>query len=270
MITCPTNFAWMQHGLGMAMMLKMSGPEACADTNIAHLLINMRFFMILTALVSGTPTFLSDTEWKEAPWKSRNASKNHMDKLLDIMCDIPGLRSEFMQSLRESIDGQISSQAVQEAIRLNDRLQHWHATWLIAPESATTTSSATDRLHHYEAPWNHPIKYTNLVAANTKCLYLAAQILVFEVLLLSTKPLADLRPGDLCAAFESMQRAAVEICRSADFHFDAANGDSRLGRLFILWPLMVAARVLESRSNDEEESERYKEWVRSLQRKAEM
>lgn len=237
---CTSPDAWIRHGQGISTLFQMQGPEMCRDKNMFELFRSNRFLIILSSLASRQPTFLSQEPWKAMPWQQQNIAKDSMDLLLDMMADIPALRSTLLV-LQNSLDTDeakafMSHKLTEEALPVFARLLEWRKSWEALPEGHIISISAED-----ERQENSSLHFTSLRAANCCSLYDASLILVLETILLSAQP-GQLHAGAAATFHEKARQAAMEICASLDFQLQ--NSHTRLGQLFVLWPLREAGKIL--------------------------
>jgi len=208
--------------------------------NMFELFRNSRFLIVLSSLASRRPTFLSEQTWKTVPWQQQNVAKDSMDDLLDIMADVPALRSTLL-TLQNSIDTADANAATyyalaEDATAVLARFQEWRKSWDASPEGGIVRVAAGE-----EDPDNESLHFASLYAANCCSLYDASLILVLETILLSAQP-GQLYPGVATTLYEKGRQAAMEICASLDFQLQHSH--TRLGQLFVLWPLREAGKIL--------------------------
>ena len=214
MMLCTSHDAWVRHGLGISVLIQTQGPEACRDKTMFEIFRNSRFLIILSSLATRCPTYLSEDTWRTVPWQQQTVPKDNMDLLLDIMSEVPALRSRLFE------------------------LQIWRGDWDVSPEGhiiELTESEPAKRLGEKS------LHFTSLYAANCCSLYDASLILVLETVLLCAQP-GQLYPGIAATLFERSRQAAIEICQSLDYQLQ--NSHTRLGQLFVLWPLREAGKIL--------------------------
>lgn len=207
-----------------------------------------RFLIVLSSLASRRPTFLSEQTWKTVPWQQQNVAKDSMDNLLDIMSDVPALRSTLF-TLQNSIDTAETNAATyytlaEDATAVLARFQEWRKTWDASSEGGIVKVAADE-----EQPDNESLHFANLYAANCCSLYDASLILIIETILLSAQP-GQLYPGVAAILYEKGRQAAMEICASLDFQLQHSH--TRLGQLFVLWPLREAGKMLSKGSPAEQ------------------
>ncbi|KEQ61216.1 uncharacterized protein M437DRAFT_67588 [Aureobasidium melanogenum CBS 110374] len=236
---CTSHDAWIRHGQGISTLFQMQGPEMCRDRNMFELFRSNRFLIILSSLASRRPTFLSQASWKTMPWQQQKVAKDGMDLLHDIMADIPALRSTLLV-LQDSIDTDEAKAATyhdlaEKALPVLAELLEWRKSWDALPEGHIISISAEER------PENCSLHFTSLRSANCCSLYDAALILVLETILLSAQQ-GQLHAGAAATLYEKARQAAMEICASLDFQLQ--NSHTRLGQLFVLWPLREAGKIL--------------------------
>jgi hypothetical protein len=163
-----------------------------------------------------------------------------MDSLLDIMCEVPSLRSTLFTL--HDIAGTADTNAVtyytlaEDAIAVLTRLQEWRKSWDASPEGFIVRISADE-----EQLENGSLHFVSLYAANCCSLYDASLILILETILLSAQP-DQLHPGIATTLYEKACQVAMEICASLDFQLQHSH--TRLGQLFVLWPLREVGRIL--------------------------
>ncbi|KAH0366426.1 hypothetical protein KCU65_g5397, partial [Aureobasidium melanogenum] len=240
MMLCTSHDAWIRHGQGISTLFQMQGPEMCRDKNMFELFRSNRFLIILSSLASRQPTFLSQEPWKTMPWQQQNVAKDSMDLLHDIMADIPALRSTLLV-LQKSLDTDEAKAAMyyslaQETLPVLAQLLEWRNSWDALPEGQIISISADE-----QQPENRSLHFTSLQAANCCSLYDASLILVLETILLSAQS-GQLHAGAAATLYEKALQAAMEICASLDFQLQ--NSHTRLGQLFVLWPLREAGKIL--------------------------
>jgi hypothetical protein len=138
MLLCTSHDAWIRHGQGISTLFQLYGPEKCRDKNMFELFRSSRFPIFLSSLASRKSTFLSEHLWKTFPWQLQNVGKNSMDFLLDVMCDIPILRSILSTShdLADTAGTTTTTHRTlaEDAIAVLNRLQEWRKIWDVSPE----------------------------------------------------------------------------------------------------------------------------------------
>jgi hypothetical protein len=240
MLLCTSHDAWIRHGQGISTLFQLYGPETCRDRNMFELFRSSRFLIFLSSLASRKSTFLSEQSWKTTPWQQQNVGKDSMDLLLDIICDVPALRSTLFTS-HDLVDTANTTTTMhrtlaEDAIAVLNRLQEWRRTWDASPEGCISQQSTDE-----EQPEPGSLHFTSLYAANCCSLYNASLILVLETVLSSAQP-GQSYPGDTSTFYEKAHQAAMEICASLDFQLQHSH--TRLGQLFVLWPLREAGKIL--------------------------
>lgn len=248
MLLCTSHDAWIRHGQGISTLFQSYGPETCRDKNIFDLFRSSRFLIVLSSLASRRPTFLSEQSWKTIPWQQQNVAKDSMESLLDIICDVPALRSTLftLQNSADALDADAATYyaLAEDATAVLIRLQEWRQIWNASPEGSIVRVSANgDQLE------NESLHFASLYAANCCSLYDASLILVIETILLSAQP-GQLFPGVATTLYEKGRQAAMEICASLDFQLQHSH--TRLGQLFVIWPLREAGKMLSKGSPAEQ------------------
>ncbi|THY95362.1 hypothetical protein D6C92_04436 [Aureobasidium pullulans] len=242
MMLCTSHDAWVRHRLGMSTLIQLQGPEACRDKTMFELFRSSRFLIILSSLASRCSTYLSGNSWRTVPWQRQTVSKDNMDFLLDIMSEIPALRSRlFKLQGNTGADNYGTSSFYQlagDALQVASQLQHWRSSWDLSPEGNIIEFAVQEPAKRLGEKSLH---FTSLYAANCCSLYDASLILVLETVLLCAQP-GQLHPGIAATLFERSRQAAIEICQSLDYQLQ--NSHTRLGQLFILWPLREAGKIL--------------------------
>ncbi|THX72464.1 hypothetical protein D6D04_09074 [Aureobasidium pullulans] len=226
------------------------GPEACRDKTMFEIFRNSRFLIILSSLATRCPTYLSEDTWRTVPWQQQTVPKDNMDLLLDIMSEIPALRSRLFE-----LQGNTGAdnhetfpfyRLAEDALQVASQLQIWRGDWDVSPEGhiiELTESEPAKRLGEKS------LHFTSLYAANCCSLCDASLILVLETVLLCAQP-GQLNPGIATTLFEKSRQAAIEICQSLDYQLQ--NSHTRLGQLFVLWPLREAGKILAKGSISEQ------------------
>jgi hypothetical protein len=239
MLLCTSHDAWIRHGQGIATLFQLHGPPTCRDKNTFELFRSSRFLIVLASLASRRPTFLSEQSWKIVPWQQQNQPKDSMDSLLDVMTDVPTLRSTLftLQNIADTADLNAATYhaLAEDATAVFTRLQEWRKIWDTTPEGCIV------RVSPDEQPENESLHFASLYAANCCSLYDASLILVLETILLSAQS-GQLYPGAATILYEKARQAAMEICASLDFQLQHSH--TRLGQLFVIWPLREAGKIL--------------------------
>ena len=247
---CTSHDAWVRHGLGISVLIQTQGPEACRDKTMFEIFRNSRFLIILSSLATRCSTYLSGDTWRTVPWQQQTVPKDNMDLLLDIMSEVPALRSKLFE-----LQGNTGAdnhetfpfyRLAEDALQVASQLQIWRGDWDVSPEGniiELTESEPAKRLGEKS------LHFTSLYAANCCSLYDAALILVLETVLLCAQS-GPLYPGIATTLFEKSRQAAIEICQSLDYQLQ--NSHARLGQLFVLWPLREAGKILAKGSISEQ------------------
>lgn len=208
-------------------MLEMIGPKGCKDRAVFEIFRQNRFMITLAAIATRCVSFQSTLEWKSLPWKIQGTPKGCMDELLDLVADLPSLRTDK------------SSPSANTSLSILRGLDKWYNVWYNFLDSnlVSSPSSRPD----YPRTWTDSLASSSLLAANCFCTYNAAVIMCIDHALRAATT-NDFRPGDASVLFHQRHESAVGICRMLDYHF--TSGESALGGFFMLWPVRMAAKVL--------------------------
>lgn len=259
--------AWVAHCLGLAKLFELWGPVTCSKMPYRHYFEHCRPLMIFAAHSARQETFLSRPEWKSIPFSTCPVEKNAMQYLFDIMSDCPRLWAWQNEINAGAAKGNTRARVALRTLLLNEattsleQAHEWRRVFdekhpdcqVEIPRSFWTRSSGPSR----ELPspsWHTVYQYPSLDIANTVCFYNGTHILLLYFIINNTLSSSDdLQQSDregLVQFSEQMRISAIDIGKSVDFHLlefqDSAGG------LFLIYPLLMAARAFENLDMQEE------------------
>ncbi|KAJ5673599.1 C6 zinc finger domain protein [Penicillium longicatenatum] len=185
--------AYGTHSKGAVSLLKMRGPEACGESPLGHaLFLALRIQTVLKCLDSRRPSFLSEPEWMEKPW--RMIPKSHADRLWDLLSDIVGVNSKFDNALQAFDQNNTLLQAALDTVRLEclgihaalqtlyDEFEQTISGPLYWPELSTLELKGTP--NNDEQPTLFPVSFhfSNFLVAQFLVTYWSAMMLLHRQL----------------------------------------------------------------------------------------
>jgi hypothetical protein len=223
-------------------MIELRGPESFACGLGFDLFENTRFMIILASLAASKGTFLSQKAWKTIPWHTHSRVKSHVQSLLDILADLPGLKEEFSRSEDYSDLGK-------KASRVYLRLLRWRQEWDMTPEGIITSISSEASVPLGFLPFGPALNFTSTMAANTVCNYDAALIQAVKLIKAAAANQQNRTPSCTAASWSRetdthAEAAATEICQSVAFQMSGTTFMS--GQFLLLFPLRMAWTVFGS------------------------
>lgn len=246
MLFLTVQSSWVRHICGVAALMQMSGPQICADRTSFEIFRSQRLLMTLSALVTGSSTFLASKKWKEMPWELQGLQKRHMDHLLDIVVDLPALNVNRPQ--QESLGYQYfgeHTKYLNSALGICDRLEEWKQHWEQSPQFLEMTTMGPPP--GYPSAWDPPLSFSSPEASNCYSLYNATILCALDAAR-KFSTFSELPPRKLNELFCKRQQAAVEICRCIPYYLSVLT--RALGELYLIWPLRMAWLTL--RQSDRE------------------
>jgi hypothetical protein len=217
--------------------------------------------------------FLERDDWKTVPWENEPDSKSHLDSVTDIMADVPGLY-EDLDTINSSLsapsfqDSRLEKHILEKCFENLSKLELWLQVWKTHnPESVSEVeSSSMSGLTADEAGDLFPtvIRYSSLGVANELVLYFSTRLQLLSICRevdklrastnlasatcetgISWSPHSTSGRGFIAASIKSL---AINICRSAEYHFLPDHG--KAGALLFVIPAQVAAKSLGASSRE--------------------
>lgn len=207
--------------------------------------------------------FLEHPDWKNIPWAKDPDSKTLNHYLHDILCDMPGLLEDTLNLENSEIISQdyISRhEALSRNILIQLRtLYEWRVTW--QEENSNLCYEIPASGARGQPIFHTVFHYSNLTSANGIAMYNAILLFLLRLgnrvigtsfdpsipaLHLSNDTSYDplLPPGSV----QNPRDAALEICRSVDYHLLDSAGNA--GAFFLLFPLRLAYLTMDPGSRE--------------------
>ncbi|KAJ5948301.1 hypothetical protein N7466_001316 [Penicillium verhagenii] len=242
--------AYGTHARGAINLLQMRGPEASGDSTLGHaLFLALRVQIILTSLDYRQPSFLSNPEWLEKPW--RTIPKSPADRLWDLLADIVGVNSKVDKAIEEFKQNETLLQVALEKVHLEcldiraalrDLYEEFEQTIsgpLFWPELSTLESS--DILIDDQEAQIFPVSFhfSNFMVAQFLVTYWSSMILLHRELASIYHQMAT--PDTLIFLPRAQDAASTvytmvkNICQSVEYMTQPRMGGS--GLLAIIAPL---------------------------------
>jgi hypothetical protein len=218
-------------------------------------------------------------EWKSIPWEKDPKSKQPVDLLIDILCDITNYRAELKGLVTVTEKSELTKNILSTLKELNE----WWEEWAVEPTSGCVEIEADAHnsvMQDCEGPiLEKLLQYTDVWTAHIICSYDAARILLLELLgfLVPSETsfgafMLD-KPNEtpLLGISSDTNALALEIFRSLDYintHYE-----NFMGTFCVALVLDVAHKALKTNSRmrkwlwaggDAREQERYREKTCSL------
>jgi hypothetical protein len=231
----------------------------------------MLILQVLAHLISNKRCFLEEVAWKVVPWANDPDSKNIVDYLLDVLCDVPGIL-EDMRFLQETPIAQQNTLAMWAPLGLRikscmENLYRWRVKWE-EDFSNTYYPMGLDSLKdlmvvHLETyPLSMAVFFTEPIHGTVICLYNSMLVILHRALarlplsvvttaIPDIPPLGNyyrgLNPKVLLAPGEgTVEDIVCEICRMVYNQLSSYPGSS--GALQLMFPLQVAYRNIDPQS----------------------
>jgi hypothetical protein len=179
------------------------------------------------ALISRSPTFLGDEEWKTVPWSTGTSPKDFMHHLMDVLADIPALLARYDILTRSLSTGTMhpTDAATEQTLlwslagNLDLRLRQWKWQWVDTQSAVQEweVSSPEDGqfpvFRFKDAETLQIIKpkvivYSSLRLATAMCTYHAARLLLSSV---------NMHPTERVTPHQQYT-FACNICRTMDYY----------------------------------------------------
>lgn len=205
--------------------------------------------LIFAAIILHQNTILSRQEWKQVPWLAYPQRKDAMQSLVDILADLP-----YVFYARDLIDLESNPCGASSTRRslleiaygilgdLNKWKQQWiFSWWYTTVPSPPTTPCSVDSEGRLIPLWVTVLQYKSLYYANTLGLHNAALIMILRFID-SLELVTNDEDESASSSQQSIHTAAMEICRSVDYHLDAMRDGA--GSLYLLYPLKMASDAL--------------------------
>ena len=253
----------MKHAGGVAKLIEMRGPWRHQGFMEHYLLEGNRVSIALDCLMRRKRCFLEHPDWKTIAWALDPKSKNTMNYLHDILCDIPGLMEDAEVLLSPHLNGETAQEGhlvLSRKILVEMKmLYEWRAGWAKKNQGCwwEVPTSCPKTKHIYP----NAIHFRSLMIANETTIYNAILLLLRQLDFQVIGPAFDpsgiylelpkgVEYGPLYAprAAPDSKAIATEICRTVEYHL--AEERNSAGGFFLLFPLTVACQVFEPDSRE--------------------
>ncbi|ROW04847.1 hypothetical protein VMCG_04729 [Cytospora schulzeri] len=114
------------HNIGVAQILKHCGPEAFQEEPLLTAFRSCRALLICQSFAIRRRTFLEDNKWKVGPWEK--LPKTALDRLVDIMADMPGVVNDMAAS-EHPVSPVTRAAFLKRVGGLREQLQMWRWRW---------------------------------------------------------------------------------------------------------------------------------------------
>ncbi|RDW62344.1 hypothetical protein BP6252_11777 [Coleophoma cylindrospora] len=181
------GFGWGYHAQALATMIELRGPWRHKKFPEKSVFLEHRMILLSQAICSRRKSFLARKIWKEVPWEDDLASKQPIDYLLDILCDISGLIEDIDRAERvgRAYEENLDQLIIQSFRDINKWWQQWEAHIADSCEEVTTDPKSTIMVDEDGILFPTLFEYKNFFTAYTTCIYNAVRIqllLLWEIL----------------------------------------------------------------------------------------
>jgi hypothetical protein len=167
---------------------------------------------------------MAQPEWKSIPWEEDPTSKQGVDFLMDILCDIAKYRAQLKTIITVKDKGMLGTDVLLTFQELNSWWDNWGITSALSCVE-TEADKQNSVMHDAEGPVLDTIlQYRDIWTAHQTCTYNTARILILELLrsLLPPETLPSVlleipNPTPLLGRSSDTKALALEIIRSLDY-----------------------------------------------------
>lgn len=266
MIASPTHAGTLLHAGGVGSLIELRGPEQHRSRFELNLFNTMRTSICMKAIFDRKRCFLEKDEWKTIPWSLFPEEKTMVTWVQDIMCNVPGLLEDYDALSAPNLSPEMYQFRLKNlSAKINNHLKllsDWRALWeQLYPGICHEMPSQFP-----QSPFSKALHYHDIEVANGLMLYNALYIRLSELGMRLLGPDYDYRQVAKETSFKctnpllnhagaSLHDAAIEICRSVEYHLSPPHGSA--GAFFIIFPLKKAYDVLPSGTAE-------KEWLEAI------
>ncbi|KAL3952102.1 hypothetical protein ACCO45_013819 [Purpureocillium lilacinum] len=212
---------WLEHSRGVSALTHALGPHAFQNPSANTILSFNRSYMAIGHIAQRKRCFLGEPEWQTIPWALQETERPIGSKIIDVLCEIPGLMAE-----RDMLAGRAAKvndvEAAMEA--LQDRGK---------PERLVNMATCVSLDEHGRPLFDTVLDFDDMERA--------IDVVYFNTIRLMLYGLSDdtgLSNALLLPGQGTNVSNALEICRTVDY-FMQHSRDSQ-GTLVLLFPLRVA------------------------------
>ncbi|EPE32962.1 hypothetical protein GLAREA_05974 [Glarea lozoyensis ATCC 20868] len=225
-----SEIAWRYHADGLSTLIECSGPTLFQQYPFKSIFLEQRALMVSKAIFAGHGTFLSQWIWKNVPWENDLTSKEPLDYLFDILCDITMYLEESRK--QAGVKPVPSAELEAKVLASLQQLDTWWKYWIrLNPypcrEFAIDSDSTLYTKDAEGVIFPTILVYNGLNTAYTLCTYNATRMLLLK--LQETFPRSHAHPTGfespndphsqvpLLGLSSDYQGLAYEIFRSAEY-----------------------------------------------------
>ncbi|EPE24483.1 hypothetical protein GLAREA_08335 [Glarea lozoyensis ATCC 20868] len=244
---------WLSHAQMLEHLLSSFGPKRLMTASERSLFLEQRHLLFSRAIMTQTETCMAQPAWKSIPWELDPTSKQPIDFLMDIMCDIANYRARLRELSTSNENCQLAADLISTLHELND----WWEDYAVESISWCTEVKADaqnsvmqdddgpilDTLFHYKDVWT----------AHSICFYDATRILLLELLkavlpceIFAQVSLENPNRTPLLGRSSDTNALALEIIRSLDY--TNRYYENFMGTFCVALVLDVAYKALEEES----------------------
>ncbi|KAJ5689713.1 hypothetical protein N7462_004105 [Penicillium macrosclerotiorum] len=260
---------WLQHYKGLARLTAMRGPERHQSGIGFAVYPTLRSCIAIGCIVDRKRCFLESREWKTVPWAQRGIhTKTALDRLYDILCDIPGIIEDTDKLMKWDADASgyedFRVSYCSRALAVLQALFSWRWDWekQFPNASYAIPSDAVDQelnLPLPPTPFETILWFQDAFRATELSIYNAQRLIITRSLEMAGVPVnlssSETSPSDPLLPIQGTRHdVAVEICRMAQYQLHSLRRSS--GAFALIFPLNVAYLHL-----GDYDSNVYKPWL---------
>jgi hypothetical protein len=119
--------------LGLSAFFELHGLETFKEKSALSIFEADRFTLIIAAVASRRPTYLSSEEWKTGPWAMTGSRKPPIHYMIDHVADMPELYLMYIDYLKTTdvaTRESLASSLEMSMARVLSEIQDWYTQWV--------------------------------------------------------------------------------------------------------------------------------------------
>ncbi|OAQ71864.1 C6 finger domain-containingprotein [Purpureocillium lilacinum] len=251
---------WLEHSRGVSALTHALGPHAFQNPSANTILSFNRSYMAIGHIPQRKRCFLGEPEWQTIPWALQETERPIGSKIIDVLCEIPGLMAErdmLAGRAAKVNDVEAAMEALQDRVldairRLGEYRWQWEAAYPRASRERLVNMATSVSLDEHGRPlFDTVLDFDDMERAIDVVYFNTIRLMLYGLsddtglseLLMASSGGGCLYQGPSSNALLLPGQGtnvsnALEICRTVDY-FMQHSRDSQ-GTLVLLFPLRVA------------------------------
>lgn len=180
-VAAKSTSGWLDHASGIGKLIELRGLQGYQTRLERDIFEANRVNIVIESSLRNKRCFLEQIEWKTRPWATDPESKDTMSYLIDILCDLPGLKEDVAMLLNPGKNNATSHQKL--SMSIGDHITQLYAVryrWETENPNACVELSVDE--HQLKQPlFSSTFHFSSVRQANEILLYNIALIIYWKM-----------------------------------------------------------------------------------------